>query len=271
MAQKWCLLTDTHTGATTGLTPSPNNPIQEALLSRYYEKVEWFLKTHGEPDVVLHLADAMDGTDRKSGDIDDPKMTNQAEGAAELIAMLQPKSEVILLRGTKYHTAVEIQEFEEHIDKCLRLIMYEDHDRKISVSIRSKLKTTINDWFMLEARHFIGSSIIPHGRATTPLREQMWNVMNAALEAHEKDKPVKWPDLMCFGHRHYYLYAENAWGAVMCVPGWQALGNKFGEEICSGHIGLGLVGLTIGDTKEEGWSFAKNLSLAGVIPRTESR
>jgi len=266
--QQWILWGDPHCGSKTGLTSQPKNKIQEELLKRYADAISWA----GQPDVSMLNGDGTDGKDEKGGDIDTPDMLEQAEDCARLIVMQNPKKEVILVTGTRYHDSVTgQQEVIKHIETCVHLEMLRQHKRDIKVSTVRKLKTTINKWFLLEARHFVGGSTIPHGRATAPLKDQVWNVMNAAIASAEANRAAKWPNLLVFSHRHYYSAAETAWGDVMILPAWQGLGGIFGDEICSGHVDLGLVRLTVGDKETDGWRREKRLYSAGVVPRTESR
>jgi len=241
--------------------------MQEALLKHYKTALKW----QGEPDVVMHNGDGWDGKDYKGGDVTTDDMVDQAMDCADLIVMQKPKKEVILVTGTQYHVQHKNQQFERVCVERIKSQMQILHGRKIRVSVRRKLKTTINKWFMLEARHNIGGSAISHGRATAPLRSQAWNVLNSALVAKDSGKAVKWPDLIVFGHRHYYMAAENAWGDVLVLPSWQALGGVYGDEICDGHVDLGLVKLTVGKDKDAGWKREKILFQAGVVPRLEAR
>ena len=264
----WSLGADFHCGSTTGLTLAPKNDIQRATLARYADAVAWL---DCEPDVVLVNGDGWDGKDPKGKDVTNDDMVDQAMDCADLVVMQRPKKEVILVTGTRYHDQHKNQQFERVFAERVRTQMIEKYDRRIRISVRRKLKTMINSWFMLEARHNIGGSSIPHGRATAPLRSQAWNVLNAAISARESGKPVKWPDLLVFAHRHYYMAAENAWGDVVVLPSWQALGGVYGDEICDGHVDLGLIKLRVGATKETGWSRKKRLYQAGVVPRLEAR
>jgi len=250
------------------LTTSPKNKIQEALLDRYIDAIKWFGQA---PDVVLHVGDGTDGKDPKGGDVDEDCMLKQAEDCAKLIVLQKPKKEVILVTGTRYHDSHHGQEFIEHCAKCIKYDMLKQHKRAIEVSIRRKLKTTINGWFRLEARHCIGGSSIPHGRATAALRAQMWNVLNSALDSQINGGAAGYPHLLTFAHRHNYIDASNAWGTVMILPCWQALGGIYGDEQCDGHVDLGLVKLTVGNKEANGWQFQKRLYLAGVVGRTEAR
>ena len=262
------IFSDTHDGAVTGLTTDPQNAVQEGVLKRYNQGIEWL---DCEPDIVIHTGDGWDGKDPKSKDTTQDDMVKQAMDCGDLIVMQKPKKEVILIAGTRYHVNHDDQAFDIVCAERIKTEMLRKYDREVKVSIRRKLKTSINDWFVIEARHFIGGSSIPHGRATAPLRSQAWNVLNAALSAKDKGEVPRWPDLMVFGHRHYYMAAENAWGDVVVLPAWSGLGGVYGDEICDGHVDLGLVKVTVGATKEAGWKRDKILFSAGVVPRLESR
>ena len=95
--------------------------------------------------------------------------------------------------------------------------------------------------------------------------------MNAALSSYQEEKPVKYPDLLVFGHTHYYQKTENAWGDTVILPSWKAIGDKFGDEICDGHIDIGLGASFHSDEDIKRWHWDKRLYLANVVTRTESR
>jgi hypothetical protein len=198
-------------------------------------------------------------------------MVEQAEDCADLIVMQKPRKEVILVSGTPYHCEHMNQEFSRVCAARVESQMYRLHKRDINVTVCDKLKTKINGWFILEARHSIGGSAVPHGRVTSALRSQLWNILNSALSSQASGKGAQWPNLLVFGHRHYYMAAENAWGDVLVLPAWQANGGKYGDMMCDGHTDLGLVKLTVGKTKEAGWQREKILFQAGVVPRLELR
>jgi hypothetical protein len=265
--QRWAWMADTHSGSPVGLTPYPNNPIQRELYLKYEDAIKWF----GEaPDVVVAVGDITEGVDPKL-DVEDMKIVSQFEKSAELLAKWKAKKEYILVRGTRVHVSVQFQELEEIATAIIKNKCQEKYGIIPKVTIHSKLKTTINNWFLVEARHFIGASVIPHGRSTAPMRSQMWNILNAALKSYEDEAPVHWPQLLVFAHTHYYNYTDNAWGATMILPAWKALGDKFGDEICDGHVDLGIVKTIIEGEDTKKWTKDVRLYNAGVVSRTEHR
>lgn len=265
--QTWCLIADIHTGSPVGLNPYPTNIIQEKLLDRYIDAIGWF---DDRPDVVCCVGDISEGIDPKL-DVEDPSIASQFIKASELLAMWRPKSEYIIITGTKTHTHVMHQELEPLLIAQIENTHRKLYNEEIKVTVRRKLNTTINDYFFFSCRHFINTSIIFHGRTTPVVRAQMWDILNGALKAFQEESPVRWPDLLAFGHAHYYDFHRNAWGATLVLPSWKAKGDKFGDEICSGHIDLGVTKIQIGDTREDGWTEETKLYNAGVVSRLESR
>jgi hypothetical protein len=265
--QRWALCADLHTGSPTGLSYTPRNAVQVGLLNRYNDAISWF----GErPDVLLVDGDVVEGVDPKL-EIDDPAIASQFLNSIKLITMWRPKTEYIIITGTKTHTHVMQQELEPLFVSLLENEHRKQYGEDIKVTVKRKLNTLINDWFLLSARHFVSSSTVYYSRSTAPVKSQMWSVLNSAIKAYENESPVKWPNLLVFGHTHYYDFHENAWGATLVLPSWKALGDKYGEEICDGHVDLGAFKLEVSDTEEEGWSWDKRLYYAGVAPRMESR
>ena len=271
--QVWCLLADLHCGSPNGLNPQPESELQEKLLRRYEDAILWF---GPPPDVVVAVGDVTEGIDPRwlaelgapGGETSYPKQFVQS---AEILSMWKAKREYILVSGTQAHSGVSHQSFEPAVATALQAVIYQQSGDMPQVSVRRKLKTTINDWFFLEARHFINRSVIFHGRNTAPARSQMWNILNSALSAYEKGRPIRWPDLLVFGHTHYYTYQENPWVATKILPSWKASGDKYGDELMDGHIDLGVFKLVVGPTKEESWGKSVRIYQASLVDRVESR
>ena len=267
--QTWALFGDMHVGSPAGLTTDPETAVQKRLLEAFIEYREWF---GPQPDVVCINGDTVHGHDKRTGDVDKRWMFDQATIAAELLVKYwAPKKEFVLTSGTDYHTSCEGEEYEYHVKAQLeKLLAWEGH-KNVKVTYRRKLKTTINDWFLLECRHKIGSSCVPYGRKTSPERYKIWQVINAALASARKGKPAKWPNLCVFSHVHYYGKSEDAYGAVVTLPAWQALGGRFGDKECDGHVDIGGAKLVVGPTRTDDWEWHIKLFPAAMVERTEHR
>ena len=276
----WAITADLQCGLHVGLSPEPKNIIQERLLRRWEDAIAWFGR---KPNVLLVVGDITQGVDPRwlanlnNEDLftgvtgGDTQVPEQIQKAARLLAMWDAVDEYILVTGTRSHSTVAYQNLEPLVATALEAEIFKTSGKIPKVSVRRKLKTKINDWFILEARHFIGRSVIPHGRSTAPTRSQMWNVLNAAIKSYEEEKPIEYPQILIFAHVHYYNYTENAWGATLICPSWQALGDPYGDEMMDGHVDLGVVKLVVGPDKESSWGKATRLYSASLISRMESR
>jgi len=243
---------DFHCGSETGLDPKPDNPIQKQVLECYQDAI----RTAGNhPDILILNGDLIDGTqDRGRGKLDKGDLELQIDKAVSLVEMWNP-GKIIMTTGTQYHVGGNAIEAESIIATMLRRTGH-------NVTIQRKINAEINKWFRLEMRHHLGSSGIPHGRHTAGVRARNWNVLNAAHNGS------KWPHLNVYSHVHYWHYEEDAWSASMGLPAWQAIGNRYGDERCDGHVDMGLVKLTVGKTERQGWSWQKYLYRAAVVDRT---
>jgi len=144
----------------------------------------------------------------------------------------------------------------------LERLLRADGNLATKVSYYYKLKSVVNGWFRLEARHKIGASSIPHGRATSAMRAKMWNVLSSAI--HARGGAVELVHLFLYAHTHYYMRQEDDLGCAVILPCWQAMGTKFGSKECDGIITLGGCQLTVG---EDSWSLDTKM----YSPVVESR
>lgn len=251
------LTSDKHAGSATGLTTNPQNKIQEKLLSIYEADCEWL----GKVDYHINLGDIIDGEDKKSRDLTCEDITEQIDEAVNLELMVKAK-EHFLIAGTPYHVGSGGQHWDKGVVRSMA-------KAGAKASYHRKLKLLINDWFLIQARHKTGSSSVPHGRHTSPSRSKTWDAINAAINSNISGEACKLANLLVFGHVHYWTYCEDAQGAAMTMPCYQALGGKYGDTDCDGHIDIGCVKLCIGDKGE--WSWDKNLHRPKMISRTVKR
>ena len=249
------LLADFHVGNEAGLALLPANGIQKKLKDLYEATIAKVL-AEGPLDLLVAVGDIVDGAQEKSGGIDVTLRRNeQARQAAELLKLWNAK-EMFLLEGTSYHTG--LTRVEESVKDLLVAA-------GIQTSFHRKLNLLLNGWFKLQARHFIGSSSIPHARPSAPSRAKMWGVLNAAMKGETP------PDLSVYAHVHYYQCLEDAFGVVMTLPCWQGIGSAYGDLKCDGHMDVGMVILDIGATREAGWSHQRILYPASHASRTVQR
>lgn len=251
------IVSDLHCGSEAGLNPLPKTPLQRELLKRYRDCIA---NLGTKPDMLICNGDAVDGLQlRGRGRGDEDWASAQINYAANLLNEWEA-GEVCLVSGTPYHTSTAsgCVDFEELLAMQMRA-------GGTKVMFTRKLNIVLRGWFRLQCRHKIGSSGIPHGRMTAPNRSKAWGALNASLGGG------KAPHLSVFSHVHYWGYAEDAFGAVMTTPAWQAIGGSFGDLACDGHIDIGAVALDIGKTEAEGWHWKKRLYPAAAVDRTVRR
>lgn len=249
------LLGDYHAGSVAGLTPRPTNAIQRGVLARYQDCI----KTLGpRPDYLVANGDLVDGQQLRGRDAGDSDwLETQMRDACQLLKMWQAR-EIFIVSGTQYHVSAGTLDMEHVVASMLR-------EGGTKAHFSRKLNLTLRGWFILQARHHIGSSGVPHGRFTSQNRSRVWGVLNAALDSKS------WPHLSVYSHVHYWTYSEDAWGAVMTLPAWQAVGSRYGSERCDGHCDIGAVELRVGKTQQEGWQWRKRLYQASVADRAVRR
>jgi hypothetical protein len=244
------IISDLHCGSEAGMTPLAGNKTQAQLYNRYADCIQHF---GGRPDLLVVNGDAVDGLQLKGrGRGDSDWASKQIMDAATLISMWKARR-VAIVAGTPYHTrAATSVDFDEILAHQLKAEYYR------------KLNLTACGWFRLQCRHKINSSSIPHGRFTAPARSKAWGVLNAAQSGGRA------PHLCVFSHVHYWTYAEDAFGATMTTPAWQAIGSMYGDTACDGHVDVGAVQLVVGKSEKDGWTWQKRLYPAAAADRSVS-
>ena len=254
-------MADFHCGSTTGLTSEPTNEIQEKLLDTYQDCINKFGK---KPNIVVLNGDGIDGDDLRGKDVSKNLVNEQVNDAAKLLLMWDAVDEYIIVSGTPYHTSVNGQPVDSFIEQSLSDQLRMLGNTTTKTTYTRKDKSIINGWFRLETRHKIGRSVIPHGKSTPQTRAKIWNVLNAAL------KGDKWAHLMVFAHVHYWNEQGDAFGKVISLPCWQAIGSRYGDEECDGHIDIGAVKLVISE-EENKWQLTPLIYGASMTSRWKNR
>jgi hypothetical protein len=249
-------VSDLHTGSEVGIRANPQNKTQWKLLGLWSETIALF---GDHPDVLVCVGDANDGQDPKGRECQENSIPWQIEEAEKLLLMWKPKR-VEIIEGTAYHTGDVVAQ-----EKFLAGYI---NRRGIPCQFHLKLRAKVSGWWKFQARHHIGGSVLPHGIFTSPARSQSGQALNAAIEARDDGKVPSWPHLSVFGHTHQYAFGESAQGAFIKLPAWQGVGSGYGDRKCDGHIDIGAVQVTVGATKEEGWTWERKIHTARLESRT---
>lgn len=179
------------------------------------------------PDVLLVNGDCIEGRQERQGGAE--LITNdrnvQVDMAVEAINSWRAKKTLITY-GTQYHTGSQAEDFEYNIAQ------------RTGSQIGGHLFFNLGG-ATIDARHKVGSSTIPHGRATSLLREMMWNLMQAAMD----DAPKA--DIFIRSHVHYHMWIEQPGRVMFTTPALQLSRGRYGSRECTGETHWGAIRLTL--------------------------
>ena len=231
---------DTHSGHVVGLTPpvwqyqengeryhDKYAKIQRQMWDWFVEKVNLYKPIHR----LIYNGDAIDGKGKRSGGTEllTSSMIQQGDMVDSIIQVVEPE-EMAMTYGTDYHVGSEGEDFEKLIAQ------------RNNGEIESHLERTV-EGVRIDARHFIGSSSIPHGRYTALAREDLWRLIWA-------DRSEKFaPHIVLRSHVHYFGFCGNEFSTMFTLPCLQGLGSKFGSRICSGSVSIGFLIIDCEDGK----------------------
>lgn len=229
------ILSDTHCGHRAGLTApdwhgsgmgrKKERKAWEKLQKDLYAEYISIVDRIGPPiDLLIANGDLVDGRGERNGgtELTTNKVKEQSEMAIELLKVWEPRR-AVFLAGSAYH-AGKLEDFEAMIAAAF------DAELESHACVKITSENVV-----LDVKHKIGRSTIPHGRATAVLREKLWNVLQAIRE----EAPLA--DLVVRSHVHYHIEINDADGIAMITPALQAARTHYGEREVSGTVDWGLI------------------------------
>lgn len=238
------VIADSHCGHRSGLThpdfqykEDTRDPvrlkygeIQRVMYGWYVDTIQslWPI------DTLIVNGDAIDGKGERSGGTEqlDLDRGEQAKMAARVIEEAGA-GKVYVILGTPYHGGRD-----------------EDHESSIGqwtkVDKCSNHEWVGSDGVIIDCRHKVSSSVIPHGRFTGPARAALWNILWAEREMQPK------ANIIVRSHVHYHVYAGTPDRLVMTTPALQAF-TKFGSQECEGTNDIGIIQIDILGRGEYKW------------------
>ncbi len=216
---------DLHCGHKVGLTPPAWQqrvewqPEQEKLWE-FFEKT---LDSIGNIDVLIVNGDAIDGNGYRSGGIEQTEVDwdRQCEMAEDVINRIGAKK-IVMTYGTPSHVSNNGSQEEYKIAKAVGA----EIDGHVWVEV---------DGVVFDVKHKVGSSGIPHGRASAISKEIMWNKLQAAENIQPK------ANVLLRSHVHYHVAVSEPGTLCMTLPALQGPRSKYGVEQCNGIVDFGLV------------------------------
>ena len=229
------ILADLHCGHLYGLTPpgwqiKDGNErrdkiavIERAMWDWYSERIDALRPV----DVLICNGDMIDGKGARSGGTELITTARDEQIAIALEAIEYVNAERIhMIYGTPYHTGTE-----------------EDWESVLADVCGADIGS--HDWYeadgvVIDCKHRVSSSTIPHGRYTGPAREALWNTLWSERELQPK------ANIIIRSHVHYHVYCGDWRKLIMTTPCMQAH-SKFGARLCSGLIDIGFIVIDITD------------------------
>jgi len=185
-------------------------------------------------DRAIFMGDAIDGRGERSGGTelittDREEQCNMAVAVCDEIRLHAAKGyRVRGVRGTDYHVAGGGEDWENIVAERAGFESIGAHDWPRVEGVT------------FDAKHHLGSSAVPHGRATATLRDMLWNELWAVQEHQPR------ADVLLRAHVHFAqgvwqpdMSGHDRWGFT--VPALQALGSRYGALRCSGTVHWGLM------------------------------
>jgi hypothetical protein len=239
--KKLLVFSDPHCGHLCGLTPSRWNPRSdrdnEAADYRdvLYSWTQKEIAAFGKVDVAVLNGDAVDGTGRRSGGTEQitTDTNEQAFMCVDWMKTVRTKA-WFMTYGTPYHTGDQ-NDIEDVIA------------REMGCEIAGTMDLSLNGR-VFNFKHKIGGSQIPHGRATSVLRDKMWN----QLWALRGEYPMA--DVVIRSHVHAAIAVDAPDGIAMITPALQGYGSKYGTRQVSGTVDFGLTYFEITDKGGISWT-----------------
>lgn len=231
------VISDPHCGHVAGLTP-PDWQIAETknshtkrnkwarLQRELWEQYKLLLHKWGPFDRGFSLGDMIDGKGLRSGSTE--LITADREEQCDMA--VQVHNEVRLhahrgfkwigVYGTPYHTG-NGEDWENIVA-----------DRAGFHKIGAHEWVDING-IIFDLKHFVSSSIIPHGRHTSIARDRLWNIL-----WNERGLTPR-ANVILRGHVHYLNFCGGPDWLALTVPALQGMGSKFGSRVCTGLVDWG--------------------------------
>jgi len=237
---------DYHSGHHFGLTPPDWWEGQHGVLPRLakigkFQRALWGFATEAvkrlQPiDIVIVGGDAMDGKGERSGGVElrTTDRLEQGEMAATFINFIGAP-QVRMVYGTRYHTGKD-EDFEQAMIGHI----------KGNATIQGHGFFDINGC-VIDDKHKVGGSTIPHGRMTALAKARLWNM----LWSERKRQPKA--NIIARHHVHYHVFCgDGDWVAFTVPP--LCYGTAFGIRECEGTVDIGMIKVDIFEDGRYRWN-----------------
>ena len=235
------VVSDFHCGHKVGFTPPKYDFEMERNKNLYKMRRtiwDWTYKQskkYGPYDFMIVNGDCIDGKGARSGGTEllEVDRNVQCQMAIDSIKKFDVPR-VFLSYGTPYHVGVE----EDYEDIIAQRVGAEKIGGEDNLDVNGCI---------INYRHFISRSSIPHGRHTAIAREKLWN----SLWAMRGEYPLA--NIILRSHVHYHVYSGGPGWVAIVTPALQNYGSKYGSRIVTGEVDIGFITLEITSKEDFQW------------------
>jgi len=237
------VVADFHCGHLVGLTPPGFDADREPQRHREFYDMRrtiwrWLKRTVSRLapiDILIVNGDAVDGKGPASGGTEQlySDRNDQVAMAVAIIKEIGAKK-VVMSYGTPYHTGKE----EDWEDAVARDVGAEKIGGEDVIDVNG---------LIINYRHHVGRSTIPHGRFTPIAKEMLWNMLWAERGEYPK------ADVLIRSHVHYHAYCGTSDWLAMTTPALQGYGTKYGGRRMSGTVDIGMVVFDVKSKEKYTW------------------
>ena len=232
---------DFHCGQRGGLTPPEFEP------GGNYDPAHYSVRRMGwdfyqatvdrlKPDIVIFNGDAIDGKGFMSGgtELIYTDRNVQVKMAVACLQAIPGNPKIVMAYGTGYHTGKR----EDWEDQIADLVGAEKIGGEDTIAVNG---------VVINYRHHLGRSSVPHARHTAIAKEVLWNILWAERGEYPK------ADILIRSHVHYHNFAGGVGWLGMTLPALQGYVSKFGGRRMTGTIDFGLVHFDITSKEDYTW------------------
>jgi len=231
------MLGDLHCGHQAGLTPKAWHYGRDKVAKLRKEMWNWYAKEAASiptPHLVVANGDLIDGRGEANGarELITVEQIEQATMASEALKVWGAKN-YAMSYGTPYHSGKK-ENYEDLIAKDL------------GCKPKNHLFLEVNG-IKFDIKHKVGSSGVPHGRATAINKANVWNAIWADMGQQPRC------DVFIRSHVHYHMYSGDSVRLCMTLPALQAAATEYGARQCEGYVDFGFVVFTIHEDGSYDW------------------
>lgn len=237
------VLSDFHCGSVIGLTPPEFDDKTEPELKPQLwnmRRIIWnfFADTvdrMGKIDLLIFNGDAIDGKGEASGGTELLTADRNIQVEMAIAAINHVGAEKTLMSfGTAYHTGKR-EDWEDGVA-----------DGVGADKISGEDNVNVNGC-VINYKHHIGRSSVPHGRHTAVAKAKLWN----DIWSQRGEYPEA--NILIRSHVHYFTYCGGSNWLALTTPALQGYGSKYGERRVDGTVDIGLVIFNIARNGEFTW------------------